>query len=253
MRRIRAHPQLKNMTIGIISFYKAQVTRLRAACHRLPDITVIDGNENVSPVTATTVDGAQGTEYDIVLLSLVQTKTSAFLGKPHRLVVALTRARWILGIYTNWSLVDARDICGPRPNKHIRHLFKDLVSRNQVIDRQEPPANTSREDLELRIPTRARCYDCYDCDTVEHTRQNCPNIICSRCRENGHTALICPDRAVCARCGQQGHARRKCTTVINQQILAELQSNHSVTNINRASESYDADAPEDPNAIAQGG
>jgi hypothetical protein len=50
--RIRADPHLKDMTIGILSFYKAQVTRLKAACYDLPGITVLDGNEHVSAITA---------------------------------------------------------------------------------------------------------------------------------------------------------------------------------------------------------
>jgi hypothetical protein len=60
----------------------------------------VDGNEVIFPIATKTVDSAQGTEYDIVLISFVQTRRPAFLGEPHRLIVALTRARWMLGIYT---------------------------------------------------------------------------------------------------------------------------------------------------------
>lgn len=60
----------------------------------------MDGNEVISPIATKTVDSAHGTEYDIVLISFVQTRRPAFLGEPHQLIVALTRARWMLGIYT---------------------------------------------------------------------------------------------------------------------------------------------------------
>jgi superfamily I DNA and/or RNA helicase len=100
IRRICAYPTLKTMTVGILSFYKAQITRLKAECFKLPGITVVDGNEYLSNVTTKTVDGAQGAEFDIVLLSFVRTTRPAFLAEPYRLVVALTRAKWLLGIYT---------------------------------------------------------------------------------------------------------------------------------------------------------
>jgi superfamily I DNA and/or RNA helicase len=96
------------MTVGILSFYKAQITRLKAECYNLPGVTVVDGNEHLSPITAKIVDSAQSAEFDIVLLSLVRTARPAFLAERHRLVVALTRAKWMLGIYTSWSLVQER-------------------------------------------------------------------------------------------------------------------------------------------------
>jgi hypothetical protein len=58
VRRIRAHPALQGMTIGILSFYKAQVTRFKAECYNLAGITVVDGSafslNSSSKSTATT-------------------------------------------------------------------------------------------------------------------------------------------------------------------------------------------------------
>ena len=98
---IRANPSLTHLSICILSFYKAQVTQFKAACFNLFNVTVVNSTEAISPLLTKTVDSTQGTEYNIVLLSLVRTRNPAFIGKPYRLVVALTRTRWLLGIYTN--------------------------------------------------------------------------------------------------------------------------------------------------------
>jgi hypothetical protein len=71
IQRIRPTPVLANLSICILSFYKAQVTKFKAACFNALNVTILDGNEIISPISTKTVDSAQGTEYDIVLLSLV--------------------------------------------------------------------------------------------------------------------------------------------------------------------------------------
>jgi superfamily I DNA and/or RNA helicase len=82
-----------HLSICVLSFYKAQVTQFKEACFNLFNVTVVDCNESISPLSTKTVDSTQGTEYDIVLLFLVKTRNPAFLGEPHRLVVVLTRGR----------------------------------------------------------------------------------------------------------------------------------------------------------------
>jgi superfamily I DNA and/or RNA helicase len=99
--RIRTNPDLKHMTIGILSFYKAQITRFKVECFKLLGVTIIDSNEYLSNITTQTVDSTQGVEFDVVLLSFVHTTRLEFLREPYRLLVALTRAKWILGIYTS--------------------------------------------------------------------------------------------------------------------------------------------------------
>ncbi|KIM96281.1 hypothetical protein OIDMADRAFT_58618 [Oidiodendron maius Zn] len=131
--RIRAHPVLQGMTVGILSFYKAQITRFKTECYNLRGVTVVDGNEHLSTVTAKTVDSAQGAEFDIVSLSLVRTTRPAFLAEPHRLVVSLTRAKWMLGIYTSWSLVQGRYSRGK--DRHLVSLFEDLILSRHVATR----------------------------------------------------------------------------------------------------------------------
>ena len=76
-----------NESILVISFYTAQVALLR---DRLP-----------SDVRVVTVDSAQGSEADIVILSCVRTgeaRTVGFLKDSHRITVALSRQRHQLHI-----------------------------------------------------------------------------------------------------------------------------------------------------------
>jgi superfamily I DNA and/or RNA helicase len=153
IRRIRAHPALQHMTIGILSFYKAQITRFRAECFKLPGITIVDGNEHLSHTTAKTVDGAQGAEFDIVIISFVRTNRPTFIREPYRMVVALTRAKWLQGIYTSWSLVEDRRNMGK--DKYLVSLFNDLRTSYYVATR------AARE------------------------------VICLKCQETGHMARDC--------------------------------------------------------------
>jgi hypothetical protein len=92
------------LTVGILSFYKAQVAKLKAAYYRLPGIQVVDGNELISLISVKTVDVSQGTEYDIVLISLVQDCNISFLSERYCLYIALICARYIEGIYYNYNL-----------------------------------------------------------------------------------------------------------------------------------------------------
>jgi hypothetical protein len=135
VERIRKHPELKKMSICILSFYKAQVSKLKFECSNLSRVFVVDGNEHLPIPTpaAKTVDGAQGAEYDIVLVSFVQDRKIRFLAEPHRLLVALTRARWLLGIYANWRLVEENR--QSTENWSIFELLGDLSAKGHVIHR----------------------------------------------------------------------------------------------------------------------
>ena len=245
---IHAHPELQNMSVCIMSFYKAQVTRFKALCSELPGVTVVDGNEHLSRITVKTVDSAQGTEFDIVLISFVQTRRSSFLGEPHRLNVALTRARWLLGIYSNWELIAEQR----SSNKYLVRLFNDLTLNNQVTDRQatpvvcancQQPGHMVRNCPENRVPHCRRCQEygdyeearghlaqnctrherpprCRQCGTIGHRRANCPQVTCAICRELGHSATVCA--APCNRCRQTGHTSRTCHTLVSRAYLHQL-------------------------------
>ncbi|PKI40570.1 hypothetical protein CRG98_039044 [Punica granatum] len=87
----------ENLSVGIISPYGAQVGEISERLGKKYEYS--DG----FTVAVNTVDGFQGREQDIVILSTVRSNhwgSIGFLAKPNRTNVALTRARyclWILG------------------------------------------------------------------------------------------------------------------------------------------------------------
>jgi hypothetical protein len=133
------------MTVGILSFYKAQIIRFKVECFKLLGITIVDGNEHLSNITTQTVDSVQGIEFDIILLSFVRTTRLEFLREPYRLLVALTRAKWILGIYTSWSLIQDRH--ANSVDRHLISLFNDLRANHHVATRT------------AKVPTCLRCNE----------------------------------------------------------------------------------------------
>lgn len=85
----------KDATVGIITFYSAQATKINQSLEMLLDA------EQISRVEVGTVDAFQGKEFDYVLLSCVRSNTPkkegelpevGFLVKPNRLCVAFSRA-----------------------------------------------------------------------------------------------------------------------------------------------------------------
>ena len=86
-------PHLKGRSVGVIAFYAAQVTALKKAFKRLRC-------RNKPSVTISTVDGFQGEEKDVILLSMVRSSTDiGFLKDTRRLNVAITRPRHHLLVF----------------------------------------------------------------------------------------------------------------------------------------------------------
>lgn len=233
VKRIRQHPHLKDMSVGIISFYKAQVNILKTECHDLPGVFVLDGNESISSLSVKTVDASLGSEYDIVLLSFVQDDkdNNIFVSEPHRLAVALTRARWLLGIYSNWQLVEsANEYATYRYDHHLVNLFKDLASQGHIIDREVPLMKCYHcQELEhtsgncRRLKGTVAESSCYECRSPNHSRQNCPRVRCSRCHDYGHSAAVCPaPKEFCFRCYRPGHYRRECRKPADRRTLFDF-------------------------------
>lgn len=80
--------------IGVISFYAAQVQKIRNAIQSYCD-------RNEIKVSTKSVDRFQGQESGIVIVSTVRTKKLGFTKTPERLNVALSRARRLLIIVGN--------------------------------------------------------------------------------------------------------------------------------------------------------
>ena len=152
---MRSNKQFAGMTFGVLSFYKAQVLELKRQCRGLPDVTILEGNELVTKLSCQTVEQVQGGQFDVVLLSFVNTRNATFAGEPHRLLVALSRARYVLGVYFNWSLSNGRPTS---ENRYIKSLFDNLQKCNHIADRNWAV-----------VDTRA----CRICEQVGHLAQNC--------------------------------------------------------------------------------
>jgi len=92
------------VTVGVISFYKDQVTLLKEELASTPSL-----HSSRLKIKVATVDGFQGSECDIIILSCVRSHSRSmkdnggsigFLNKSRRVNVALTRAKgslWIVG------------------------------------------------------------------------------------------------------------------------------------------------------------
>lgn len=93
--------KVPNATIGIISFYSAQVSLINDCLSNKIN------NEQKSQVDVGTVDAFQGKEYDYVLLSCVRSfkdntpkkHSLEFLDKPNRLCVSFSRSKKQLAVY----------------------------------------------------------------------------------------------------------------------------------------------------------
>ncbi|CAD6218676.1 unnamed protein product [Miscanthus lutarioriparius] len=123
--------------IGIITPYRSQLSLLRSK------FTSSFGPEIVAEMEINTVDGFQGREVDILLLSTVRASNSSgdrhhtgearsigFVADVRRMNVALTRARLSL-----WIVGNARTL---RINSHWDSLVRDAEERNLFVSIKRP-------------------------------------------------------------------------------------------------------------------
>jgi len=123
-----AHAFLKRsdveVTVGIISFYRDQVKLIKERLAGIPAL-----NNSRLKVKVATVDGFQGSECDIIVLSCVRSHlhltkdgqrrgSIGFLNDHRRVNVALTRAKCSLWIVGNAEVLEASDLW----RKLIQHL-----------------------------------------------------------------------------------------------------------------------------------
>lgn len=133
-----AHTFLKQsdteVTVGIISFYKDQVKILKEQLAKIPALN----NKSWLNIKVATVDGFQGSECDIIILSCVRSHsrsnrgsgqrraTVGFLNDYRRVNVALTRAKCSLWIVGNAAVLNTSDLW----RKLIAHMDKHRVIRH---------------------------------------------------------------------------------------------------------------------------
>ncbi|KAL1829332.1 hypothetical protein ACET3Z_007744 [Daucus carota] len=152
--------------IGIVTPYKSQLSLLRS---RL-------SNRFGSSVTAVmefnTVDGFQGREVDILILSTVRASKSCsaelkihsgnigFVADVRRMNVALTRAKFSL-----WILGHAKTLM---TNKNWEALLKDAKKRNLVISSKQPYDSIFRS-----ARNNSSVLECYDDHSIhlKHTQE----------------------------------------------------------------------------------
>lgn len=120
---------LTKQTVAVLSFFAGQVEL----------ITRLLGEQSASRCAAAslvsvfTVDGFQGSEADVVLLSFARANSGrrlGFLKDFRRLNVALTRARRVLAIFANVALLSSQ---APDPLDDVTALFTDAASRGMVL------------------------------------------------------------------------------------------------------------------------
>ena len=113
-----------DVTIGIISMYRAQVAKLRDA------FIAQYGRDILSKVDFNTVDGFQGQEKDVIILSCVRAGPNVsaigFLSDERRINVAITRCRSSLFI-----LGDAATL--KRSNQLWSKIVADAVARRSLV------------------------------------------------------------------------------------------------------------------------
>ncbi|WP_245496535.1 AAA domain-containing protein [Lichenibacterium ramalinae] len=171
LRRIRARPgSEKPPTLVVLSFYNAQVDKLseridaEVANGRLPGLAGFE--RKASGGWVSTVDGFQGSEADLVILSLVRnnpgTGASAlgFLRDERRMNVALSRAKWKLVVVGSLGFL-REAVRGVAPDgaagdltflTRVDATIKDLMKRRRS-DGTPKATIVGPETLQERGPT----------------------------------------------------------------------------------------------------
>jgi hypothetical protein len=136
--------------IGIVCPYTAQKDLLEAMVKKIP-------SAQKHEISVNTIDGFQGQERDIIILSLTKAKqpnVGRFLVDPHRVNVALTRAKyklWVFGdenIFTHglwWKFFDhcrkTGQITTPSPvTEDLLHVVRKISRTGEEFCQLEPGA-----------------------------------------------------------------------------------------------------------------
>lgn len=118
---LRQHQQLERDEIGVISPYKAQVDLIRSA--------LADLEKDGTRCEVSTVDGFQGREKEVIILSLVRSnpmKEIGFLSDVRRLNVAITRPKRLLIVIGDSQTVASHPFIG--------QIFKTVNGKGSVLN-----------------------------------------------------------------------------------------------------------------------
>ncbi len=111
--------------LGIITFYSAQVHEIKRTLATTPH------HLNLSKlVKIMTVDGFQGSECDIIIVSFVRSNRQSnvgFLSDFQRLNVSLTRAKYLLILIGSIQTFESSDCL------ELKNLIHDARDRNRII------------------------------------------------------------------------------------------------------------------------
>ncbi|TXG56676.1 hypothetical protein EZV62_017989 [Acer yangbiense] len=136
----------KKLSIGVVSPYKAQVVAIQKQLGRKYE------NRDGFVVKVKSVDGFQGGEEDIIIISTVRCNNGGYIGflsKPQRVNVALTRARYCL-----WILGNERTLT--RSESVWQNLVRDAKDRRCFFNADDD------KDLARAILEVKKEYDKFD-------------------------------------------------------------------------------------------
>ncbi|GAM26769.1 hypothetical protein SAMD00019534_099440 [Acytostelium subglobosum LB1] len=121
-RLVHDYPETKKMSFGVITPYKLQFRELEAARRNVFNVKDMD-------IKVNTVDGFQGGEKDIIILSCVRQDRIGFLSDRRRMNVGITRARFAHFVIGHGALLQKDKLWGP----YINHIKRNCHAYN-VID-----------------------------------------------------------------------------------------------------------------------
>lgn len=120
-------------TLAVLTPYKGQFLKYELMIGKMREL----GLENLDKVTISTVDSAQGQQYDIVIFDLTCGSSAGFLESENRLNVAMTRARNGLIVVCDTDTIESAFYKKPVPTPYMKRLlpfFKGLIWRRERDD-----------------------------------------------------------------------------------------------------------------------
>ena len=132
----KSQAQIQENEIGVITPYSAQVDKINNEILKLYDDKILERG-----VTISTVDGFQGKEKDVIIISTVRsnpTQKIGFLRDVRRMNVAITRARKMLIIIGDENTI--------KVNAFIKNIIEKIKQKGKII----LPENIDGEEISGR-------------------------------------------------------------------------------------------------------